>query len=211
MTEVARERRERILDAAAVSFARRGFHGASMQEICAEADMSPGSVYRYYSSKEDIVEALIEKDRAEGVEMIRRAMGERGLRAPEAFAAMMNEVLEWLREKGEMGALRVEVLAEAARNPRAAALVRRNDDILTEELAGTIQAAQEAGDVDPELEPGASAKVLLSLADGLAARRGAEPDADPLGYAETVTTLVHKFLASADAGGGEGGRRTTLP
>ena len=35
------ERRARILDAARTCFSRAGFHRTSMQEICAEAKMSP--------------------------------------------------------------------------------------------------------------------------------------------------------------------------
>ena len=46
MSEIAAERRQQIIAAAAVCFARRGFHGATMPEICAEAKLSPGTVYR---------------------------------------------------------------------------------------------------------------------------------------------------------------------
>ena len=40
---------QRILDAAKACFVRYGFQGASMQQICAEAGMSPGALYRYFS------------------------------------------------------------------------------------------------------------------------------------------------------------------
>ena len=39
------DRREAILLAAQRCFARSGFHGASMQEICTEAQISPGGLY----------------------------------------------------------------------------------------------------------------------------------------------------------------------
>ena len=42
----------RDLAAAQRCFVRSGFHGASMQDICAEAGMSPGNLYRYFPSKE---------------------------------------------------------------------------------------------------------------------------------------------------------------
>lgn len=41
---------QRILDAARACFVRHGFQGASMQQICAEAGMSPGALYRYFAS-----------------------------------------------------------------------------------------------------------------------------------------------------------------
>ena len=55
---------QRILEAAKSCFVRSGFQGASMQEICAECGMSPGALYRYFPSKESIVEAICEADRA---------------------------------------------------------------------------------------------------------------------------------------------------
>src|SRR5215470_19874014 len=42
------DRRDEILAAAQRCFVRAGFHGASMQDICAEAGMSPGNLYRYF-------------------------------------------------------------------------------------------------------------------------------------------------------------------
>src|SRR5262245_17106399 len=49
------DRRAEILAAAQRCFVRSGFHGASMQDICAEAGMSPGNLYRYFPSKEALI------------------------------------------------------------------------------------------------------------------------------------------------------------
>src|ERR1700752_5399442 len=56
--QLAADRRSEILQAAQTCFARSGFHQASMQEICAEAGLSPGNLYRYFRSKEDIIAGL---------------------------------------------------------------------------------------------------------------------------------------------------------
>jgi AcrR family transcriptional regulator len=37
-----------------------GFHQTSMQQICSEAGMSAGNVYRYFPSKEAIIEGITE-------------------------------------------------------------------------------------------------------------------------------------------------------
>ena len=60
---------QRILDAAKTCFVRSGFQGASMQQICAEAGMSPGALYRYFASKEAIIEAICEADRADDAKL----------------------------------------------------------------------------------------------------------------------------------------------
>ncbi|MFC8385021.1 TetR/AcrR family transcriptional regulator [Nocardia sp. NPDC057272] len=48
-------RRQQILDAAQLCFARKGFHDSSMLDILAESKMSAGAVYRYFKSKDDLI------------------------------------------------------------------------------------------------------------------------------------------------------------
>lgn len=52
-------RRRQILDAAALCFARNGFHATSMQDVLKEADLSAGAVYRYFSGKEELIAAIV--------------------------------------------------------------------------------------------------------------------------------------------------------
>src|SRR5215470_18339188 len=54
-----------ILAAAERAFARHGFHAATMQHVAVEAGMSPGNLYRYFRSKDAIVEGLCERDEGE--------------------------------------------------------------------------------------------------------------------------------------------------
>ena len=49
-------RRQQILEAAFSCFSRQGFHQTRMADICREAQLSPGTVYRYFRSKEEIIE-----------------------------------------------------------------------------------------------------------------------------------------------------------
>ena len=62
--ESTAERRRLILDAAERSFTRAGFHRTTMQDVAAEAGMSPGNLYRYFPSKDALVAGLCERDRA---------------------------------------------------------------------------------------------------------------------------------------------------
>lgn len=51
--------RAAIETAAVRVFARRGFADSNMRQIAAEADLSAGSIYRHYASKEELFEALL--------------------------------------------------------------------------------------------------------------------------------------------------------
>src|SRR5437764_12069088 len=73
------DRRAEILAAAQRCFVRSGFHGASMQDICSEAGMSPGNLYRCFPSKEELIAAIAERDRAEVAQDFARADLSRGL------------------------------------------------------------------------------------------------------------------------------------
>ncbi len=56
-----RARKEEILDAATVVFSARGFHAATLDEVAAEAEVSKGSLYLHFDSKESMIDGLAEK------------------------------------------------------------------------------------------------------------------------------------------------------
>src|SRR5262245_46833641 len=53
-----RQTQERLLDAALDAFAERGFHGASVEDVCERAGFSRGAFYSNYSSKTELFIAL---------------------------------------------------------------------------------------------------------------------------------------------------------
>jgi AcrR family transcriptional regulator len=61
----AGQRRQEILEAAARVFARRGFEKATTREIALEADAAEGTIYNYFTGKQELVAALAEMVRDE--------------------------------------------------------------------------------------------------------------------------------------------------
>src|SRR5919201_966302 len=53
--------REHLLEAAAVTFARQGFHRASLDEVAAAAGFSKGAVYSNFKNKENLFLTLLEE------------------------------------------------------------------------------------------------------------------------------------------------------
>jgi AcrR family transcriptional regulator len=49
------DRRIEILNSAAAAFRRRGYHGASVDEIASALDMTKGNLYYYFENKEEIL------------------------------------------------------------------------------------------------------------------------------------------------------------
>lgn len=53
--------REKILAAALDLFARNGFHSTSIAQVAAKAGISKGLIYNYFSSKEELLQAIFTK------------------------------------------------------------------------------------------------------------------------------------------------------
>lgn len=61
-----RDKVARILDAATVAFGRNGYDGARVEDIAHLAAVSPGTIYGYFSTKENVLLALVLRQRHVG-------------------------------------------------------------------------------------------------------------------------------------------------
>jgi AcrR family transcriptional regulator len=188
-------RRSQIVDAAIVCFARDGFHRATMQDICREARLSPGAVYRYFSSKDEIVEAIADERHAREAGFIGQAEeaggGIEGLRAlGRAFFSSLADPDE--RRRRLLG---VQVWAEALRNPAVHALVMRGTDRQRAEIAKLVREAQERRELAPGLDPDAVSRVMTALFQGFVLQQAWDASADIATYLETVEAMVDALLA----------------
>lgn len=68
-------RSNEIVDAASACFLRKGFHQTTMQDICAEGELSPGAIYRYFSSKNELMKAVIERNTERWAQVMEDAQG----------------------------------------------------------------------------------------------------------------------------------------
>lgn len=67
------ERQRQILEAAMHVIARRGLPATKIADIAATAGISVGNVYKYFRSKEDIFQALVESGQKEYREFVEQA------------------------------------------------------------------------------------------------------------------------------------------
>ncbi|MCH6257368.1 TetR/AcrR family transcriptional regulator [Puniceicoccaceae bacterium K14] len=59
--DVSEARVGQILEAAGKLFSKKGIDGASMSDLSVEAGLSKASLYHYFKSKEEIIEALVHR------------------------------------------------------------------------------------------------------------------------------------------------------
>lgn len=183
------QRRAHILDAARACFARHGFHGASMHQICAEAKMSPGALYRYYPSKEAIIEAIAEDERQKAMTVMAAFQQEGSLvdRVTACGLAYMR-----LMQRPASGQLMVEICAESMRNTSVGERFHVIECDIRAEFLAAFGAAQAAGRIPADVDLAMALKVLLSIGDGLVMRMGLEPDMTP----EAVEPFLRRTVAA---------------
>ncbi|MBL8551986.1 MAG: TetR/AcrR family transcriptional regulator [Hyphomonadaceae bacterium] len=191
--ELAQRRRREILDAAEICFRRRGFHQATMQEICAEARISPGALYRYFDSKADIIAAIAEEKHREAEEAFKIARRQGGF--VEALALVVAQHLDKISSETE-GALFCDIMGEATRDPLLAQRLAEIDAASVESFALAIAEAQREGEIDADLDALEAAQMLMAALDGIGMRASLQgaPSATLLSQ---FRTLAHRYLAPA--------------
>lgn len=168
---------QRILDAAKNCFVRHGFQGASMQQICSECGMSPGALYRYFPSKEAIIEAITEADRREDTEIF-SAMFDN----PSVVDGVVEAAMAHIRHvhEGNIAPLFAEIRAESMRNDAIKLTCQESMTAVSGRLGTYIGSAIERGEIDPQADLQAVLAMFMAIGEGLALndlpRLGIPPD-----------------------------------
>jgi len=80
------EKQDRIIQAAIKEFARNGFNGANINTIADNADISVGSLYKYFSSKEDLFLSLLNR----GYKLLAAVISEVDFTGSDTFSKIEN-------------------------------------------------------------------------------------------------------------------------
>jgi len=204
-SEAREQRRQELIDAAWRCVAKSGYHNLTVDDVCAEASLSKGAFYTYFSQKLDLLVALLDSEAADleglivdvgeahplGIERIRRylrAVLERG--EDRAIVQMRADLWAGVRDDPEVQAR----FAETVRGRRA--MVR-----------GWVEEAVASGEL-VDIPANAFASILLALADGLMLHNSI----DPSGFRwANIQTALRVLLDGITADGGDGRRPRRAP
>jgi AcrR family transcriptional regulator len=176
--ETRTRRRQHILVSAWHRFSENGFHATSMDEVIAATGMSSSAVYRYFRSKEELIDATVE----EGITRVRDIFVRLLARSPTPTPAQTLEILlgELRSRVGnpdyDLSKLALQAWAEAARNP---ALRKRARDLHADTLVHVTELAtrwRAEGHLPPQSDPTAAATTLFVLMHGLIVSQHVDPD-----------------------------------
>jgi AcrR family transcriptional regulator len=184
-------RRQQILDAACDCVRQAGFHGASMAEIAKAAGLSVGQIYRYFENKEAIIAAIVAQDLAE----MREKFAEMESRPGNLVDALSEHLPEAVDKCFDLGraALTLEVLAEASRNPKVAAILRAADAQERVYAQAMLDRSRKPEWSDAEFQ--ARCEVVGLLFDGMIIRAVNHPDTDRESLTRVLIATVRQLLS----------------
>jgi len=209
----ARTRAELIVTAAEV-FARRGYNGASVEEIAEEAGYSHGAVYSNFEGKADLFLAVFEDYMAERARELAATQVEVAEDASlEARArALADQWMERLERDRESVVLHMEFIAYASRDPELAGRFGTRSAALREAVAHYIAGYEEEAGEEFALPSGELALVLRALGIGLAVEALVSPDAVRKDlYGDFVELLVEMSRKGGSAEPPRGRQRRAKP
>ena len=193
------ERRRQILRAAHACFGREGIHGTSVQDICEEADVSVGTIYRYFEGKADLVRGLAEWARLDKEKMVAGLEDEPPLAAVQSLARRLLAPLG-SRSGREAARLDVRLWAEALTSEELEAIWRENYEALHREVSDLVEAGQEAGEIRRDVPAAEAARVFLALGQGAIMLQSLELGLESGPFLDTLTATLVRGLAAGEEG-----------
>ena len=160
--EEVEHRRQEIIDAARACFLRSGFHQTTTDEICHEAAITPGGLYHYFDSKDDIISAVVmDTARTRVGHVTSMTDGAENVRS--AFQAMVAFFYQVIRDPDldTRTRLDIEIWAETLHNDKLAAITQEGLALRRQWLEALINRGREEGMYRPEVNPRGLANLLL--------------------------------------------------
>lgn len=196
---LADQRAAEILDHARQVFSDKGFDGASMQDLARKSGMSVGNFYRYFPSKDAIVEALIRRDLDEMEQDFATI-----LEQDDPLSALRATIAERIRRaKCESeGQLWAEITAAALRKPEIGQAACRMEDEILRHLGQVFAHATQISPQEATRRWSTHARLIVMLVKACAMQRPDLPDGDDLQrlVLRTIDLTLEEISLSAPKG-----------
>ncbi|MHC2338055.1 TetR/AcrR family transcriptional regulator [Bradyrhizobium sp. USDA 4454] len=179
-------RREEILQAAEICFARQGFHQTTIQDVIKESGLSAGCIYGHFAGKEELIRAIGESRHGRDSALL-------------AVKDQSDDVLQSLRAiaRGFLGDLQKEEGLRARRVALQLWAEALRDDVVRDQVTSGIRQpiamivdllrrGQKGGAIDPQVQPRGAARAMVAMFQGIVLQRL---------WGETVSTAeaMHAF------------------
>jgi AcrR family transcriptional regulator len=196
--EQQQQTRQRLLGSATKVLGKRGYHGASVEEVAREAGLTRGAVYANFADKEDLFFACLDQILSERMPVLEQvATAGAADRKPEQiaqdlaglFGFFMGERLEWFM-------VFVEFVSHAAKSPGLRERITPRLVAIQDAVAQLIEAQSTRLGMPLPADANVIAAAAISLTEGFALRRLADPKSFPEQAHQAALGLFFQGVAS---------------
>lgn len=192
-------RRSEILDAAIVCFSRDGLHCTTMQDIVRQSGLSPGAIYNYFKSKEEIIAAIATRRQEKEREHVASAINEGP--ADKALLRLRDAFLDELSNPEERQRRRVSVQlwAEAQRNAEIRKIVERSFAEPRKLISKLFVKAQNCGAIVNSIDAERLASFVIAIFHGLVLQNEWDKNFSVTPHKELISLLMSAITPTKDS------------
>ena len=156
-------RQQEILKAARDLFVRKGYHETTLDEIASHAEFGKGTIYNYFSSKEDLFYGILDQTADELFGLIRTALAVPGT-TREKFTAYARAIIDNARVNSDLFRLFIQEFHRSSFPDYEKKInhMREKTEVILDLVAQPVEEEIRTGSIKPY-----DAKQLVSLFDGM--------------------------------------------
>lgn len=184
--------RQKILETASKLFYEKGIPYVGINEVIAESSIAKRTLYRWFSSKDKLIEEVAKYRAQQWIEWFEKAVTERGNTPKEQLLATFDVLREWYASPGFRGCPFINAVLEIADASHKAHYV--SIDLRESIRQIVMRLAAEAGVQNPD----AFSRQYLLLIGGASLMATIEQSADGATFAQnTLSVLIDASLTNA--------------
>jgi AcrR family transcriptional regulator len=180
--------RARLLEGALEVFAERGFHGASVEDICERAGFTRGAFYSNFGSKDELALALFEATTDRLLEQIAALLPDLATQPGTLLDAVLGLLDDAAPDQRQWHLISTEFTLHALRSPEAADALVRQRTVFRQRLTELVEEITRTSGLQLSVPAEQFVRLVMALHEGARAQSLLEPDAVPAG------SLEHTFL-----------------
>lgn len=164
--EAKEERRTTILQAALECFSAKGYYASTVDDIVRYANLSKGSIYNYFTGKEDIFIRILQDETKRTRASLEAKLKE--IDSPlEKLKYWINADIPYNLKKKKLMRVHIEFWLYATDSPNVQHILSERFDATFEMVKAIIIAGQDADEFRQDVNPEKAAATFWELHDGI--------------------------------------------
>ncbi len=196
--QLQKDKKDRIIEAAARVFAQKGFARSSVADIAVKAEIGKGTLYAYFDSKEDLFFAVFEWYIMQTGAAAKVSASHLGGSAAQRLEALSDSIMGMWDEIKDVFTLTIEFWAASSSSQirdRFKEAFRRLYDEFRGLVVALIRDGIDRGEFRPDVDPESIAAALVGTWDALFIQAWFEKKFDPLMIAGNFLKVVIRGLS----------------